>query len=42
MNREWVIDNMAQIITKQALRDDKDNFLMNVYQEAVNAQAVEN
>ena len=41
VNRDWVVDNLSKIITKLAMKEDKDDFLLNVYQEAVNAQAVE-
>ena len=41
VNRAWVIENLSKILTREYITKDDDKFLLNVYQEAVNADAVE-
>lgn len=41
VNRAWVIENLSKVLTREYIMKDDDQFLLNVYQEAVNADAVE-
>ena len=42
VNRAWVIENLAKVLTRDyVMKDDEKKFLLNVYLEAVNADAVE-
>ena len=42
VNRAWVIENLAKVLTRDyVMKDGEEKFLLNVYKEAVNADAVE-
>jgi len=41
VNRAWVIENLAKVLNREYVMNDDDQFLLNVYQEAVNADHVE-
>jgi hypothetical protein len=41
INRAWIIDNLSKILTREYIMKDDEKFLFNVFQEAVNADAVE-
>jgi len=41
INRAWVIENLAKILTREYVMKDDDKFLLDVYQEAINADAVD-
>jgi len=41
VNRAWVIENLSKVLTRDYVMKDNEKFLLNVYQEAVNADAVE-